>query len=219
MNYSELQASVTNWAARSDSLTVAEVPNFISFTTAMFNHGQDGMAPAIRTREMETTTYINPVDGGYPLPADYLQYMTLRRGSEQTSRDIPIQISGGSAYPTSGNSYGSLYFTYYARIPELSNDNPSNWLLAKQPSLYLHGSLLQLAMFTKDDILFQRSAALVKNMIDGIMAEELMAKYSRPRVNIRGIIGNIYDSGDCSTDSGTSEDPDTGYSYLEIGVD
>ncbi len=40
---------------------------------------------------------------------------------------------------------------YYARIPALSEDNPSNWLLTKYPQIYLYASLLEAAPLTRDD--------------------------------------------------------------------
>ena len=32
----------------------------------------------------------------------------------------------------------SLTLVYYARIPSLTDDNPSNWLLDEHPDVYLH---------------------------------------------------------------------------------
>jgi len=217
MDYAGLQASVLRWSAReTDASLIAELPELITLTTAMFNHGQDGMAPALRVREMETTATISPTDDYYPLPDDYLGYLTLRTDIDCDGYDVPFEISGANIYPQYCDyEYGALALNYYAKIPELSDENTSNWLLEKQPSAYLHGTLLQVSMFLKDNTLFQRSAALLKTIIDGLMAEETMAKYSRPRVRINRIVNNMSGIGH-NRGPASSVLPDDGYSFLEI---
>ena len=41
--------------------------------------------------------------------------------------------------------------TYYAKLPALSADNPTNWLLTDRPDVYLYGALLQSAPYLQDD--------------------------------------------------------------------
>lgn len=199
MNYSDLQASVTNWAARSDSLTVAEVPNFIAFATDSFNHGipERTIAP-LRVREMETTVDLTPASGVCTLPDDYLQYRrvvelaSIRReltyiAPSYADQQYPDRAGGlacnftitGSSLYTFPVSEADIELLYYRTIPALSNDDTSNWLLAKLPALYLHASLYHLGMFTKDNELIQRSAAQVASMIDGLNMTGLLAVYAR----------------------------------------
>lgn len=232
MNYSDLQAAVARWAAReTDTDVTAEIPLLIELTTAMFNHGQDGMAPALRTREMEKSVMLSGTDANYlvlgddgssfmtlgpgdtsteaviglayALPDDYLQYITVGAlasifqqlnyvassysnvryadGASGVSRDFSISGSNIFIFPASENN---IALNYYGKIPNLSDDEPTNWLLEKQPSVYLHGALMQLGIFLRDDDLVTRSAAFVKATIDGLMAEELMSKYARSRVRM-----------------------------------
>lgn len=201
MDYAGLKSSVARWAAR-DDLT-SDIPQFIEFATATFNHGHDGYAPYLRVREMEKTTTLTPVDDGYALPADYLQYITLQEDASIArplsyvassysdykyadragglSNDFIIDGSTIYSFPVSSNDFT---LRYYAKIPELSDIVTSNWLLEKQPQIYLHAALMQLGLFTKDDDLTTRSAAFVKAGIDGLNAEEMMSKYSRSRVRM-----------------------------------
>ncbi|MEK1928240.1 MAG: hypothetical protein AAAC47_00335 [Pararhizobium sp.] len=205
MNYSDLQTSVTNWAARSDSLTVAEVPNFISFATDSFNHGipERTIAP-IRTREMLTTADVTPVDGEAALPDDFLQisgvtslnsirrplsfvstgYTDARYADRAGGLPNSFSIVGSSlfTYPVSSTD---LELVYYKKIPHLSNDEPTNWLLDKLPALYLHASLYHLAIFTKDNELIQRSAAFIASMIDGLNITDMLSIYSRTSVRMQ----------------------------------
>jgi hypothetical protein len=224
MDYAGLQASVLRWAAReTDASLIAELPELIALTTAMFNHGQDGMVPAIRVREMERLVSIEGASGYYPLPADYLEYLTLKSGSDSDccGRDVPFEIDRQYIRPYHCDfSYGDLQLTYYAKIDDIVTvEDHTNWLLQKQPNAYLHGTLLQVAMFIRDNTLFQRSAALLKAIIDGLAAEDMMAKYARPRVRINGIVRNM--SGISHIHPGTGGDggslvPGEGYSFLEI---
>ncbi|PDT47329.1 hypothetical protein CO661_14195 [Sinorhizobium fredii] len=203
MNYSELQTALADWSARSD--LTSYIPSFIEFSTAMFNHGQGGVKP-LRVREMMAIEDLTPVSSVCTLPSDYLQY---RRVVELASRRRDLQyvtptyadqeysdrasglssdftIIGSSLYmfPLSSND---IELTYYEAIPNLSDINTTNWLLTKQPNLYLHAGLMQLAMFVKDNDLFSRSAALVTAVIDGLNSSDLMANYAKAGTRIKGI--------------------------------
>ncbi|WP_104662849.1 phage adaptor protein [Ensifer adhaerens] len=205
MDYAGLQAALADWAARTD--VTATIPSFVEFSTAMFNHGipDKGVAP-LRVREMEAIATLTPSSGAVTLPADYLQYIrvvedaSIRRElkfvtATYTDQAYPDRAGGlacdftiiGSSltmYPVSGND---IELTYFQAIPALSDSNTSNWLLAKQPSLYLHAGLMQLALYTKDNDLFSRSAALVTMIIDGLNATNELAIYARAGTRVQGI--------------------------------
>jgi hypothetical protein len=199
MDYAALQTAVLNWAARSDAATTTEVVNCISFATDSFNHGipANGIAP-LRTREMETLASITMTDGVGTLPTDYLQYKTAKSMSSlpnplsyatgsytdgayadgAAGLSTTFSITGSTIYvfPTSGVDVDMVY---YAAIPTLSDSNTSNWLLAKMPSLYLHASLMHLAMFTRDDALLARSQAIVAATIDGLNLTNELSEYAK----------------------------------------
>jgi hypothetical protein len=199
MDYSGLQTAVLNWSARSDAATTAEVPNFISFATDTFNHGipSRDVAP-LRVREMETLAPLTMTDGVGTLPDDYLQYKTARSmasfprplsyatdsftngayadGAAGLSTTFSITGSTIYVFPTSGVD---VNLVYYAKIPALSDSNTSNWLLAKMPMLYLHASLMHLAMFTRDDGLLARSQAIVTATIDGLNLTNELSTYAK----------------------------------------
>ena len=44
-----------------------------------------------------------------------------------------------------------VILTYYQKIPSLSDRQPSNWLYAKAPDLYLYSALLEAAPYLRDD--------------------------------------------------------------------
>ncbi|RVQ21825.1 hypothetical protein CN067_11885 [Sinorhizobium meliloti] len=203
MNYSELQTALADWSARGDLTSF--IPSAIEFSTAMFNHGQGGVKP-LRVREMMAIEDLTPTSGVCALPDDYLQY---RRVVELASRRRDLQyvtptyadqeysdrasglssdftIIGSSLYmfPLSTNN---IELTYYQAIPNLSASVTTNWLLTKQPNLYLHAGLMQIAMYVKDSELFSRSAALVTAVIDGLNSSDLMANFAKAGTRIKGI--------------------------------
>lgn len=44
-----------------------------------------------------------------------------------------------------------LDFFYYAQLPELNNQNPTNWILERYPDLYFYGTLAHSAPYLKAD--------------------------------------------------------------------
>lgn len=201
--YSELLTAIEDWAVRPDLATY--IPDFVTLATAMFNVGQQGVKP-IRTREMEEVATLSPTSGVFTVPTDYLQYRrvvelaSMRREllyiapsyAEQAypdrpsgqPRDFTIVGSGLYAFPTTSND---IEMTYYQQIPNLSVSNTTNWLLTKAPHIYLHGGLFQLALFTSDNDLLQRSTAILAAAIDGLNQQDEMGNYARAAVRMNGI--------------------------------
>ncbi|NNH59451.1 hypothetical protein HLI01_22205 [Rhizobium laguerreae] len=199
MDYAGLQSSVLNWAARSDAASTTEVANCIAFATDGFNYGVParGIVP-LRVREMETLASITMTDGVGTLPDDYLQYKTARSMSSlpnplsyatgsytngayadgAAGLSTTFSITGSTIYvfPTSGVD---VDLVYYAAIPTLSDVVTSNWLLAKMPNLYLHASLMHLAMFIRDAALLANSQAMVAAMIDGLNITNELSTYAK----------------------------------------
>ena len=177
--YSNLQTGIANFLNRAD-LTSA-IPDFITLAEAQMlrrlgEAWQNGrMLPrkmAARTTVTINAEYVN-------LPADFLGPLALsidaqavqlaylkpdslarekaRRGTNPIS-GVPIFYSiVGSQFqflPAPDQSYsGSL--TYWQKFSALSGGNPSNWVLADHPDVYLYGALLQSAPYLMDD---ERSA-------------------------------------------------------------
>lgn len=198
MDYAGLVAAIQNWGARSDAVIVSEIPNFVSFATDMFNNGmpERSIAP-LRVREMITTDDLTMTDGVGALPSDYLQYITAQSmastpraltyapgsysnvaydNSAGLSNIFSIVGSSVNVFPLSGSD---LRLVYYAKIPNLTDSVTTNWLIEKMPALYLHASLLQLALFTMNDALLAREVALVASMVDGLNLTDTLSTYAK----------------------------------------
>jgi hypothetical protein len=200
--FSELKQALADWADVGTSLD-NYLEDFITLTTDALNYGSEGMS-ALRMREMIEVTDLTPVSGVCTLPTDYLQYREVvelastRRHLkyippsvvEQTyayrpgglARDFTIINGDLVMYPVSTNG---IELTYYQKIPTLSDSAPTNWLLTKHPTVYLHGGLAQLALFRRDDPLLQRSASLLTSYMRGLERSGEASEFARSAVRLR----------------------------------
>lgn len=126
------------------------------------------------------------------LPDDFLEArvvtantspaLTLRLASPTRGPDIYGTLSStypdvytivGNTITTYPGTSATIDLIYYARIPALSDSNPSNWLLVKYPQIYLYASLLEAMPLLMDD---QRTllwnAALDKAIEDAGRADQ-----------------------------------------------
>jgi hypothetical protein len=163
--YDELVATVGNWLARADLAGV--VPDFIALAEARINR-------LIRTRDMEvrataTTTFGN---AWLALPANFggVRYVKLLADPPRLLRPYtPQQIDSlwlggdiglpqvfaivGDAFrlaPAPDAAY-AVEVSYNRKVAALSAANPSNWLLAAHPDLYLYGALVAAEGYLGDD--------------------------------------------------------------------
>ena len=167
-NYSQLKSAVADWLNRSDLTAV--IPSFIALAESGFNKEE-------RLRLKQSIVRADATfDSNYEaLPSDYLEmlnlsiiasnpnhkkmgFLTLNQMDEFerafTNNGLPLY------YTIVGNQLKILPFpdaeytaemVYYAKIPALSDSNPTNWLLTNHPDVYLYGTLIQSAPYLKDD--------------------------------------------------------------------
>lgn len=110
---------------------------------------------SMRLAEQETLVDLDIVGGEAEVPEDFLEVRDFHNPAGRSMRLITPQVynahfrhSGGIAdyYTRIGNKFSFLPaqdFTakllYYAKVPPLTPENPVNWLLAKDPDIYLYG--------------------------------------------------------------------------------
>ena len=180
--YAELQTSIANWLNRDDLTTV--IPDFISLTEAGIN------------RSLRHYKMINRVDATLDsryvqMPADWMETVRFSITSGNTykieliSRDDMLEYRQNTAdvsgrprfyanigdtievFPTPDADY-QMQLQYYAKTPELSTSNASNWLLASAPDIYLYGALVQAAPYLNDDARTQTWAALYASAMQSL---------------------------------------------------
>jgi hypothetical protein len=81
-----------------------------------------------------------------------------------------IQLVGGLG----SDAYRLLY---QQAIPALSDSNTQNWLILREPGLYLYQSLAHSAPYLKNDQRLVMWAQLTKAIRDGMKEEDDMTRY------------------------------------------
>jgi hypothetical protein len=179
--YAGLQAAIASWFGRSDTATLA--PDFIALAEARI--GRELRVDQMLKRETATIT------GEFgTVPTDFLAPLSMRLTTgckpllrfltstqmaalQQTGVGGPVQaysrINGEFwFYPVPGGA-DQAELIYYAAIPALSSANPSNWLLASHPDVYLRGAMLEAALFYEDDDLIPTYSQLFEDAIGAVM--------------------------------------------------
>lgn len=187
--YAGLLASVASWLNR-DDLT-ATIPDFVALAEADMNN-------RLRLRAMLTTATVNATGG--TLPSDCLAVKSVGlSGYDDLGFGTPGEaVTHSLAYPgdtadrwsVDGNTLvisptqtsGSVTLRYYARIPALSADNPTNHVLTASPAIYLYGSLLQAAPYLLDDARMQTWGTLYTQACDALQGADDAAEYPGPLV-------------------------------------
>lgn len=184
--YSELKTAIADWLNR-DDLT-STIPNFIALAEAQMNR-------TIRHRKMVTRSAATLDTPYFAVPSDWqanirfmlttnpvtpLVYVT----PEQMIEDQQIYAANGQpmfftmvgqqfeVLPVPDGSYPAELL-YYAKIPSLSDAEPTNWLLIESPDIYLYGALVQSAPYLKEDERIGTWASLYQKLHDDmLMADE-----------------------------------------------
>jgi hypothetical protein len=87
-------------------------------------------------------------------------------------------------FPTPNAEY-QMQLQYYAKTPELSASNASNWLLASAPDIYLYGALIQSAPYLNDDARIQTWAALYQSVLDSLQKASDDTRFAGSGIRMR----------------------------------
>lgn len=195
--YTELQASIGDWLNRAD--LAAAIPSFISLAESYFDKN-------LRAREMVATTTLTATDGVAALPADMAELMTVRSttrdnrrlellppreaiAAEATERSRPLDfytiVGANLRLVPRLSGTEDVQVDYYARVPRLGAGQPTNWLLARAPELYLYGALVQSAPYLKDDARVPVWADLLQRGLDDLRVDNERAEYGGSNLRIR----------------------------------
>lgn len=202
-NYGELKSTMSDFLNRSDVDSI--IPTFIDFAESEFNR-------TLRVRQMVFRAEA-PIDTRFSaVPADFLeakdlvvvtgtpvtplQFVTQQelaqiRNEEITTAGKPKYFSVvGDEFevvPTPDAVY-SVEMSYYAKIPALTSDSQTNWLLTDYPDLYLYTALSHSAPYLRDDERIAVWTGLARKAREELIESDQSASYSgaTPRVRIRG---------------------------------
>jgi hypothetical protein len=199
--YSELQSAVAEFLNRDDLTTT--IPTFISMAEAHLNR-------TVRHWRMENRAEAEIDDQYLTLPTYWLETKrltvkdtipyALNLVSSDTIQDMRLKgddVSGKplyyahiageiELYPTPDATY-DIELLYLKKIEALSDSNTSNWLLAEAPDLYLYATLLETAIYLRDDERINSYASLYKSKLDTLNNSGQIATVSGSglKLNIR----------------------------------
>jgi hypothetical protein len=191
--YAQLKQDIADWLNRND--LTDQIPVFIRLAEARLNR-------ELRVRQMikRAVSFTDSNDNYVTLPGDWLEARHIRVGVNGklealeyfTLEDIDKgQRSLLSGRPRYFNLIGNrlqifpeppndteVEMVYYGRIPALSSQETSNWLLAEWPDVYLYGALMHTAPYLKDDERTAVWASLYSSGIEEIRLSDARAKHS-----------------------------------------
>lgn len=188
-NYSELKTAIADFLNR-DDLTSA-IPTFISLAEA-------DIARKVRhwSQEKRVTTNVDQRYEG--LPSDFLEavrvqlndgqlrpmssdQMASERKRQQDTAGEPkyfyLSANQIELYPTPSEST-ELSLLYYARVPALSDSEPTNWMLTNNPDVLLYGALVHSAPYLQEDARSALWAGLYQNAVDSLNRESNITQAS-----------------------------------------
>jgi hypothetical protein len=164
-NYTNLQTTIADFLNRDDLTPI--IPTFIQLAEAQFNRDLRHWRQEARATGQQTAG-----DEYMQIPFDWLETIRFHLTTnvqpiDMISRASMIDkrkannIAGAPThycmadaqfhlYPTPDADY-DMELLYYAKVPELSSNITTNWLLEYAPDAYLYGSLLHSAPYLQED--------------------------------------------------------------------
>ena len=162
-DYEALKRDIAGWLMRDDDPALeAVIPSLIRMAEAEFDRRLRVPQMVVRADATLESEFLG-------VPGDYLETKSLYlTGSSQPLSFTPVDriraetatLSLPKAFTVVGDQFlvlpavsepTLLEIIYYARIPKLSAQKPTSWLLALAPDLYLYAALAHAAPFLMDD--------------------------------------------------------------------
>ena len=201
-NYGELKTSIATLLNRSD-LTAA-IPDFIAMLEAQVNRDV-----RFRNRRQEASASVTFSSGSATLPTDFIEARTVVFQSDPRVRLEYMSPSAFENAHTSNTAGSPVNFTivgdtlklgprpdtttaallsYYQRLPALSADSDTNWLLTYHPDVYLYGAALHSAPYLGEDSRLQTWVGLMENASLQVAGDDSRARWNgapvRPQLSV-----------------------------------
>jgi hypothetical protein len=198
-SYNDLKSSIADWLNRDDLAAV--IPDFITMAEAQLER----RLPVERMVKRATATLDTPFSA---VPGDFVSPKSLVLTS--TAPVQPLEFLSEDELDAKKYVYRSvgkpLYFTvvgtqfevlpapdgeytaeltYVGTLDKLSNSNPSNWILARHPDVYLYNSLMQAAPYLRDDERVGLWSQLASQAIEDMLIQDSRAAVSQGRVAMK----------------------------------
>lgn len=183
--YAELVTAIGRNAFRSD--LTSDIPNFIQLC-------ESDMQTRLKLVDFESEGTLTVTNGESALPTDFkgmrnvywdgdtkrpCSYVTPDRfDSFVLTSDIPnfYTITGTTIKFVTLLS-GTAYINYKAKFTPISGSNATNAIITNYPDAYLHGSMMQLFVFTRDSANAQVRQTAYEQAIQRIIKDNNERKY------------------------------------------
>lgn len=183
-NYTDLLNEVEAWSYRSD--LTDRIPTFVQLC-------ESDMQIRCKLVDFEGSATVTVTSDVGDLPADFAYARSVKWNSSP-ARELkymtPAQIDGtqymeglpvyytiiGDTIEVHPSASGTIDLTYKARFVPLST-TPTNTILTRYPEAYLHGTLAQLAMYTKDQDTLAIATTAYERAIQSIKTDNNNRKY------------------------------------------
>jgi hypothetical protein len=108
----------------------------------------------------------------HPLPPERLA------DTVTTAYPLGYVVVNGVANLIGGNGQPDYALTYFQQVPALATAPMNvNWLIQREPGLYLYATLLEAAPYIQDAGMAQVWAQQYASLLDGVQAEDAGARY------------------------------------------
>jgi hypothetical protein len=198
--FARLKSAIADTLNRTD-LTDA-IPHFIELAEARFNR-------QLRLRQQVTRATATLDSQYFVVPGDFLEAKSFQINTNPPTRleyvseyegdrlKSKVYVSGGlpQKFTLVGNQFEVMpapdgeytgELTYFAKIPALSAQNTTNWLLQYAPDMYLYGALAHSAPYLREDERLATWAELYKAANEEIVvADQRASAATTPKIRAR----------------------------------
>lgn len=198
--YTDLQGAIANWLARPGDATLTPfIPDFIALAETRIHRD-------LRLRAMETRATATLSGPRVALPPGFLEMRSFRLNTNPvttlsyvTPQQLDTSWAGSSTgrpavYTVIGQEIQvgpapdadyEAEMAYYKKFDPLSAGQPTNWLLANAPDVYLYASLLEATTFLMNDERLPLWSAAYENAVRAAEAAEDRAKWGGSALQVR----------------------------------
>jgi hypothetical protein len=207
MNYKDIVVAAQAYTDRYDEELVDSMTAFTRVVEAKINN-------ALRTgdQSVRSQIWLRAGEEYYGLPCDWggARDVEILHEGEQHGRTLvylaPEEMNKLSRQQRGEHNYYTiiagqiqvappadnqvLEVVYYQRLPELSNDDDTNWLTEKNPDAYIFGLCTEISAFAKDPMLFEVYKLRFAEALADITQEDQITRWSGPalRSQLEGLV-------------------------------
>ncbi len=190
-NYAELKSAIGDFLNRDDLTAV--IPTFISLGEARIardlNHWKQEKRVTTDIDERYedlpndwiSIIQVQHTDGGVISSASSSEMADYRAQSNTPAKPRYWRLTANEMefYPIPDATY-NITMLYRARIPALTDADPSNWLLTYSPDVVLYAALMQSAPYLADDARVAVWGSMYQSGVEALNNESAQAQVSGP---------------------------------------